>query len=396
MAGDITPPPALATMQAAQTLPPETDVTETTGVTLGPTTAPAEPGMIRGRVTNGTPGGPVPAGIEVTLSGYEAGSEVFQRAATTAEDGTFVFAEVPAVPDRIYGVRAAYQEVLYYSEGARLVEGQPGPELPVIAYETTPDRLALHIERLHVLFDFSTDGRVQVIELWVLSNRGDRTIVAAPGEGVVEVSLPQGAADLAFEDDSPAERYLLTTDGFADREPVLPGTGTSQFVFRYWLEYDGRLAFSRGVNYPVNAVVILVPGGGIQVRGEGLRDLGVQTMSGQPVQTYERGAISPGAALDIELSGLPGAGATTDSVGMTNLLIGLGLLVLLLAGAGVWWFEDGRAARRGKERRAEALLNTIAALDDALEAGRIGAAEHHRRREALKSELIERMRRGHD
>jgi hypothetical protein len=396
LAGDITPPPALATAQAGETLPPATraptEPPETPAATLSVTTVPAEPGTIRGVVANGTPGGPAPAGIEVRLSGFDGDQEEFQQTTVTAADGSFVFSDVPVVTGRIYGVTASYGDVLYYSEGAHLIEGEAAPELPVTVYEATSDTDALSVERLHVLFDFPAANQVQVVELWVLSNSGDRTVVAESGRAVVEVALPEGATGLAFEDNSVADRYLQTADGFGDTEPILPGQGMSQFIFSYWLPYDGGLTFSRRSDYPVNAVVVLLPQNGIRAEGAGLRDLGVQDVGGEAVQAFEGGAIAAGQALEVKLSGRPAGAEAASTINWNNLGVGLGLLVVLLAGAGAWWFRRSRAAPEGQADPTESLLDAIAELDEALEAGRIEATEHHRRREALKRELRQRMR----
>ena len=395
LAGDITPPPALATAQAAETLPPvPTETAASTAVLSTPvigTASPAEPGTIQGVVTNGTPGGSIPGGIEVLLSGFDDEQETYQQT-TTAADGAYIFTDVPAVLGRIYGVTVAYKDVPYYSDGTSLAEDEAPPDLPVTIYDTTTDTAVLSIERLHVLFDFASAGEVQVIELWVVSNSGDRTVVAAPERGVMEVSLPEGAADLAFEDGSSADRYIQTAGGFGDTQPVVPGQGTSQFIFSYRLAYDGSLTFSRPSDLPINAVVVLLPQNGVTAQGAGLRDLGAQEMSGQAVRTYEGGVIAAGQALEIELSGDPGAESASGSAsGSTSTVIGLAVLAALLIAARLWWFRP-RVRPARTEDRTEALVDAIAGLDDALDAGRIDAAEHRQRREALKQRLRERMR----
>ena len=221
------------------------------GAAEAPVDETAAVGTIQGVVTNGTPGGELPVGLEVTLSGFDGEQETYQQSAPVAEDGHYTFSDVPAVAGRIYGVTASYSDVLYFSEGAHLT-GDPAPlDLPVTVFETTTDVAALTIERLHVLFDFSAADQVQVIELWVVSNAGDRTVVAAPARGSLEVSLPEGAADLGFEDGSVGDRYILTADGFGDTQPVVPGSGTSQFIFSYRLPYDGKLTFRQPSSYPI-------------------------------------------------------------------------------------------------------------------------------------------------
>jgi hypothetical protein len=393
LAGDSTPPPALATAQAAETLPPApTGTTVITGVPatmVAGATPVMEAGTIRGRVTNGTPGGSIPGGIEVMLSGFDGDQEAYQQTTTAAADGTYVFSSVPAVTDRVYGVTVAYGDVRYFSDGTYLTQDDAAPNLPVTVYETTTDSAALSIERLHVLFDFATAGQVQVIELWVVSNSGDRTVVAAPSQAIIEVSLPAGAAGLAFKDGSIGDRYIQTADGFGDAEPVVPGTATSQFIFSYWLPYDGSLTFLRPSNHPINAVVVLLPQTGVTAQGAGLQDLGMQQMSGQAVHTYEAGAIAAGQTLEIELTGRPQEESSTAGGG-TNTAIGLGALAVLLIAAGLWWFRP-RVGPSRSEEKTEALLRAIADLDDALDAGRIDAAKHRERRDALKQQLRERM-----
>jgi mono/diheme cytochrome c family protein len=354
-------------------------------------------GAIQGVVTNGTPGGELPEGLEVMLSGFDGEQETYQQSARVAADGRYTFSDVPAVAGRIYGVTAAYGDVLYFSEGAHLT-GDPAPlDLPVTVYDTTTDTASLSIERLHVLFDFSAADQVQVIELWVISNLGDRTVVPAPARGSLEVSLPEGAADLGFEDGSVGDRYLLTADGFGDTQPVVPGSGTSQFIFNYRLPYDGRLSFRQPSNHPIDAVVVLLPQNGVTAQGAGLEDLGEQQMGGQAVHSYGGGAIAAGQALEIELSGTPRVESSTARTGgWTNTAIGLGALGVLLILAGLWWFRPTAANHRATAKRGadqtEALLSAIADLDDALDAGRIDAAEHRTQREALKRRLREQMR----
>jgi hypothetical protein len=172
----------------------------------------------------------------------------------------------------------------------------------------------------------------------------------------------------------------------------VPGTGTSQFIFSYWLPYDGSLSFLRPSGFPIGAVVVLLPPNGVTAVGPGLQDLGAQEMGGQAVHTYEGRAIPAGQALEIELNGQPQADSSTAGGvgGWTNIAIGLGTLAVLLIVAGLWWFRPHVRPSRAEDT-TEALLSAIADLDDALDAGRIDAAKHRSRRDALKEQLRERM-----
>ena len=364
------------------------------------TGSPSTPGAvqvatIRGRVSNGTAGGSLPQGLEVILTGFDGEQEAYRQTAPVAADGSYAFDGVPVVGGRIYGATVAYGDVLYYSEGAHL-SGDGAPlDLPVTIHDTTTDPSTLSIERLHLLFDFSVPDRVQVLELWVLSNTSDRTVVAAPGRGVVEVSLPEGASDLGFEQGSIGERFMLTEKGFGDTQPVVPGTATSQFIFSYVLPYDGQLDFVRPSDYAVNAVVALLPSEGVTARGSGLQDLGVQQMGGQAVHSYTSGAIAAGGALEMEISGKPQAGGQAASSSLPNVAIGLGVLGSLLIVAGLWWFRPRRrpdSEVASAEADPEQLVGELAALDDAFAAGRMEESVYRARRDSLKRALRERMR----
>jgi hypothetical protein len=297
-------------------------------------------------------------------------------------------------------VTVAYQDVLYFSDGAHLTADLTTLDMPVTVFDTTTDAAALTIERLHVLFDFSAADQVQVVELWVVSNGGEHTVVAEPSRGILEVSLPEGAADLGFEDGSIGDRYILTADGFGDTQPVVPGSGTSQFIFSYRLPYDGKLTFRQPTRHAVQAVVVLLPQNGVTAEGGGLQDQGAQQMGGQAVHSYAGGAIAAGQALEFELSGRPQTElSSTGAGGWTNTAIGLAVLGVLVIVGGLWWFRpSARSDRRSRvddtpgEDQTEALLRAIAELDDALDAGQIDAAEHRTRRETLKRRLRDLMR----
>jgi mono/diheme cytochrome c family protein len=356
------------------------------------TQAVAANGVIRGKVTNGTPGGSLPEGVEVTLTGFDGEAEAYSETVGLSSDGIFEFTEVPAVAGRIYGATVSYGDVLYFSEGAHLTGDAKPLDLPITVFETKTDPSGMRVERLHILFDFSLPDVVQVLELWVLSNESDRSVVAAPQRGSVEVTLPEGATELAFEDGSVGDRYILTETGFGDTQPIVPGNATSQFIFSYRLPYDGRLSFRQPTNYAVTAAVVLLPSEGVTAKGTALQDLGVQQMGGQAVHNYAAGAIPAGAALELDLSGRPSAAASAAEPNRwTNVIVGLGVLGGLLIIAGLWWFRPS-AAKGRSEAETDRLLGEIAELDDAFAAGKMDEPAYRARREELKRALRNRMR----
>lgn len=378
---------------------------EATSATPGAAATPGTPvgeGTIKGTISNGTPGGQVPAGLQVTLQGFDGNTAALTMTTTADANGAFSFANVPAVSGRIFGLSTEYKGTVYFSQGGHITDPSQPVDMPLKIYETTTDAAQISVERIHVLFDFSTPGTVQVIELWILSNAGDRTVIGGAGKGVISIDLPSGATNLSFQDGTLGGRFLQTDKGFSDTEPIPPGSSTAQTVFTFNLPYDQKLDFSQPTGYPVTAVIALVQAGGPTLSGDGLQDTGTQAVSGQSVQTYSHGPISAGGVLSLTVSGAPGTGAAGSAGGVstTDILVGVVILALALIVAGLWWFRSRRHADEGEDtpdseleaEDRESLLRAIAGLDDDFAHGKVEEEPYRRRRELLKRQLLEDMR----
>jgi mono/diheme cytochrome c family protein len=361
---------------------------------IAATAEPALPvaAVIRGTVSNATPSGKVPSGLGVTLKGFDGDVEVVSEESQLDTSGAFAFEDVEMVPGRLYFVIVEHQGLSYASEVAHLLPAQASLDLPVAIHDATDSTQDLAIERLHALFDFSIDGTVRVIELWILTNQGEQTI--APADGIA-VTLPDGATDLQFENGQVGQRFLLNETGFADMEPVAPGQGSGELVFSYNLPYERRLDFEQPVNYPVSAVVLLSPEPGPKLQAEGLQDMGEREISTGVIRTYGLGPVAAGDALRVNLSGRPAASSATGSLPPNlGLAIGLAAVGLALIAAGLLWFRPKREAPEPEESppptdpEREGLLRAIARLDDDFEAGRLPEAEYREQREALKRSLL--------
>jgi cytochrome c553 len=374
------------------TLVPPLDAGTPTG-----TEATAEPALpaaavIQGTVRNATASGKVPSGLNVTLKGFDGDLEVVSEQTQLDASGTFAFEDLEIVPGRLYFVVVEHQGLSYASEVAHLLPAQASLDLPVTIYDATESTEDLAIERLHTLFDFSIDGTVRVIELWILANQGDVTIAPVGG---IAVTLPEGASDLQFENGLVGERFMLNESGFADMQPVPPGQGSGELVFSYSLPYERRLDFEQPVDYPVRAVVLLSPEPGPKLQAEGLQDMGEREISTGVIRTYGLGPVAAGDAVRVKLSGRPAASSATGSLPPNlGIAIGLAAVGLALIAAGLLWFRPKREPSEPEESlptgnaEREGLLQAIARLDDDYAAGQIPEAEYRERREVLKRSLL--------
>jgi hypothetical protein len=419
LGSDLTPPPESATSQDPQPVIQPTASPELTPTTVAETVEQVRDtpedvvteGSIRGVVRNGSEGGLLPEVIEVNLYGFDGQQEALSETTIADENGEYQFAGFEVLPGRVFVTTVEYQGTIYASDVAHFIE-ESELDLPITIFETTSDMSYLQIDRMHVILDMPNEGLLQVTELWILSNLGDRTISSESGDGILAVELPDGATNLAFESGMLGTRFQVTAGGFIDLEPIRPGNGSHEIVFSFNMPFDQYLDFSQPVPYPTEAVVLLTPEGIVMLEGEGVQDAGVRQMSGMTIHNYNKGPISAGDVLTFVVKRISGSGVAAEgSDSMVEIMIGAVVFIASLGGIGVWryrrkkedkvdlneslWSEEPTNDLEGLDDRDQ-ILQAMADLDDAYEAQDIKYAYYQKRRNALKRHLIEMMKQGSD
>lgn len=350
-----------------------------------------------------------PADLDVTLHGFDGQQEVVTQTKTLGPSGTVNFPDLELVSGRLFILSTEYQGVRYVSDVSHLTDAGQTLQLPLTLYDSTSDMSTVRASRLHVLLDFPSDGVMQVIELWVLSNTGDRTVMPSDSGGLV-FSLPSGANNISFEDNSVAQMATRTADGFSLAMPLRPGQESAQLVFSFNLPYQDGADFHQPLPYPVDGVTVLLPDGGPTVKGSSVEDQGVQDLGGQSYHQYNLNSFGAGGAIDMQV-----AGRTTPIVSLgsnwQSLVLGAAAFVLVLAGVIAWYRPSligfGRSADDDEENEydedeydedeeaedddPQALMAMIARLDDEFEAGEIDEDAYKRRRAELKHRALEAL-----
>lgn len=368
------------------------------------TTGTAATGTITGTVTNGS-GGSLPSGLEITLHGFDNMQIAITGTTTLHPDGTFAFPNIAMPNGRVFLASTVYSNATYGSSVVTADGSDKVAPLDIKVFDTTTDTSALSADRMHIFFDFSQPGTVQLIELYIISNTGKKSVVAPQqGSPILKYSLPDGATNLQFQDGSLGGRYVEIPGGFGDTQPIQPGSGEFQMLYAFNLPYDRKLDLKQPVNMPVNALVVLLPEGGVSVKGSQLNDNGTRPVQGTNYHMYSGGSLAAGSTLSLSISGSPGSSASflSNPTNRINLAIGLGSLGFVLTLAGFILYRRNRQLGQEEEDESEEagdlpldgqdadnLMDAIIALDDLYKEGGLPEEAYYKRRTELKNRLKE-------
>lgn len=374
-----------------------------TGQTAPETTATTAPDAanrvtIQGKVTN-VSGGELPDGLQAVLTRFDGMDQVSSEQ-TDIVDGFYRFEDIEITPGQTYMVTVDYQGLTFGSDVYHAPETpqESVVDLPIDFYETTSDTSALRADRLHIFFDFSNPDMLQVVELFILNNTGDKVIVPdESGAGVVEYRLPEGATNLQFDQGALGERYIQTENGFMDTISIGPGSG-QQILFAYDLPYSRKMNLEIPIPMNVEAAIVMAPQGSMTLESDQLRSTGVRDVQGVSLELYTASALPAGSSLAMKISSR-GSSSLPLQVGQTSgLLIGAAALGVVLIGAGYWLLRQRKPAAVPAEadeipaqETAEDLMDAIIALDDRFKAGDLPEEAYLSRREELKRRLKARM-----
>jgi mono/diheme cytochrome c family protein len=360
-------------------------------------------GIISGTVVNDS-GGEIPTDLQVTLHGFDNMTVAITETTTLQPDYSFEFQNVAMPIGREFMTTIEYNGSDYGSDIGMVETDTVALNLPITVYQTTTDASILSVDRLHLFFDFTNPGVVQVIELYIISNPSDKTLIAAEhGQPTVDFKLPEGATNLEFQDGSLGDRYIKTSDGFGDTISVNPGSANYQVIFAFDMPYENnKLDLVQPVNLPVNAVVVLAPEGIINIKGDNLEDAGSRDVQGIMYHMYNGNGLSPGEDLRLTITTSSGQNSSIVSGSKSSLVIGLAAFGIVMIITGLFVFMRSRSrmfeadelrlgqSRGGPDDRdEEAIMDAILALDDLYRAGELPEEAYRQRRAELKTRLKE-------
>lgn len=383
---------AAAAEPAAEGEAEATDEAGAAGVEMAPGT-----GIVEGKVTVGSPGFDLPEGLEVNLTGVELDannqvSEFLSRSAPVQPDGSYRFDDLPF--DR--GEAAYVVEVIYdgmtFSNGQIIDPEVPSLSLPVMLYASTTDDSVISLDAMHLVLNEHPDTLL-VTAVYVFSNTSDRMYVSEEPvsggrRGSVAIELPPDAYGVTFEEGQLGGRFVQVDNLIYDTQQVLPGTQSHAIIMTYFLPFDGPRDVALPLRYNTGQVTLLAQDGQT-VRSDVLSEAGSEVIGDVAYDEYIAQGLQAGTLLDFRVQHPV---VSADSI---PLILGGAAAVLLAVGIAFWLIQRRRQTpepvEAGFGAEAEALLQEIAALDDAFETGQINRLDYEARRAELKAELAAEM-----
>ncbi len=366
------------------------DVTQY-ALSLGRQPLDAGDGALAIRVANQTPGAPAAAGLTVTLHPYVGPGEAFSRTARADDQGNVAFRGLAARESLFYQAETTWRGARFFSAPQQITRTAQSAIVLLPIFEVTTDPAAISLAGYQFVVDGIDEGTISVIEAYAFQNSGDRAYIAADATAgaprSVSIAYPAGAQNLRFDGAGIGERFVREGELLRDMDAILPGSRAEIILF-YDLPYRGNARIERMVTAPLQRWEVILPDSGLQAVG--LQDLGAQTIPGLPtaMRRFAPAAPSPviraGQSVTIALSGQP-RGA--EPAGLNARAIGVGFMLFAVAMAAAYVLVL-RARAAGPAPTRQTLLARIAALDRAFDAGKFSRAEHARRRERLKRELL--------
>lgn len=374
-------------------------------------------GAIDVLVENATSGEKL-GGLPVRLYMFEGDSFVSSRSAETDAEGRTRFEALPTDAAWVYVAEVQYNDLPFSSEIQQFDDQTADLELTLPVYDGGGVVEDIRVDRAHWVLNLSTPQRLDVGEIYILSNTGERVYDGEEGEDgvrrVIVLAVPENASNVGVEGATLGQRFLVEGNAVIDTMPMAPGQ--RQILIRYSLPIeDGRVEVSHPIAYAVDHLNLLVPDIGMTVEAPGWDEGEAMPSQDGSYRNFARTNLEPGevsgavlgdiqAEMLIPTEDHPSPGrevvdsqAKPGVSGQPYFPYVVVLLAVLVLVVGVVY-----ALRRQKQSEAQApvvreqqrqnLIQAIADLDDDFAEGELSRSDYESERAMLKAQLIALMR----
>jgi hypothetical protein len=361
--------------------------------------------QIGGQVINGTTGRTVSNQVVQLLVGGAGMREV----ATSKSDGEgrFVLALRSSDTGPFYLIQTVFQGVNYR---ARAAERDPTRLTVYEATETAPD---LRIRSARIVVEAS-GAQAQVQEFFAVENNSSppRTFANSGGTFRFRLGKDAGEPSAAVLGQMNVPIPVAIQDGSAPGELLINHAlqpGLTVVMVSYAADYgSGSLEVESRVDYPIGRAELLVAPNSLAVESRVFKAAGTDSSTG--MKKYEAADLAGGMTLAARVSGEAAPRARQDRPATEgevrtepNSMTRLGVLLMSCLLLVLLWALGVRAAKEWKplqaqkpespaqkelESKLDALLNSMADLDELHECGKIADKAYWKERLELKSKVV--------
>ncbi len=335
----------------------------------------------------------LPENLTVQLLGFDHFEQNLEISTEMNSDGSFVFEDIEVISGMVIFANVEYGGATYGSDFVQLEPGVGDTEVSITIFDTTTDKTGLIADRMHIFFVFDTPEIVQVVQVWLLSNNGDKTITPiSETEPVLLFDIPHGAQNLVFENDElGAGRFIQTDEGFGDLQPILPGQGGAQVVYAYEMSYDKSLTITQNFNIPIDDLVMFIPTNDIELITDNMLELGIQDLNGLQFRSFSVDQQSETFEVDIKGRHPSNPSGISFDNNSQSLIIGIAGFSVVVIGVFIWWRRNSSEIDYDGEEYSEddsaSIIDEIIDLDKAYENGDYDDEDYESKRQNLKEKL---------
>lgn len=374
-----------------------------------------QPGVIFGRIINGTTGEPVPE-IAVSLSTFAGGTLQAGQDTLTDADGHFEFPGVDSASEAVYAVSATFFGIAYSTGRISFEEGSEGIDVTLDVYEPTEDQSLVTIpSRGIILTDVEpVRGELGLLDIVVLEMSENRALVANDEGRTLSFPVPRNASRVTPLPGSGYDLQTATIEGATvfGTEPLLPGEATA--TLSYTLPYTGdRLSVELQSAYDTAVFRILLPkevtnvDRAIEVEAPGFTYSGEEEIGPQVYDVWIREGVQTGDRIRITYAQLTHSEIQPNTLNKFGPVIVSGMAIVGALGLVLWLVRGRRLyAQRplvlapelanSLETRRSDLIEQLQALESAHASGRVHEPEYtgYRRTVLEQIRLVNRQMRG--
>lgn len=350
-----------------------------------------------GQVINGSTGEPV-GDIPITLQVFERFDPIQSITGTVAADGAFNFALTQVAPDWVYFATVQFAGLDYPSTFVRFERSAPIQTAPLTVYNTSTDPAVVNLSQVHLILEFN-DDILTVNEFYGFGTNQPYVFLGAsgnPDDGTVSITVPPNAQNVSVmrsiagaSNFTPATNLRQDGSNITDVTSIAPGANTLGLLVRYDLPYQDGLRITHPLNYTPGQISLIMPEAGVSLEDVGnWTALGSQSFQGGTFLNYQTAASD---VVDFQLKGKPRlvAGPSGSLAAQRNQSAELLIGAVSLLGVAAVAVIQMRRWQQTPPPDPDALLDELAALDDAYANGELTDKQYTAERRRLKEALLE-------